>query len=94
VVYYIISAALLFFLEVSITFCFAVIEDTLYTSSSFLSSGDIMYIDIDKAIPKSNKLKRFTELHSRSVFGIDIVDDGRFAISHSMDRSVSPSYGL
>jgi len=52
-------------------------------------SGDIMYIDIDKAIPKSNKLKRFTELHSRSVFGIDIVDDGRFAISHSMDRSVS-----
>ncbi|CAO3684791.1 unnamed protein product [Umbelopsis ramanniana] len=63
---------------------------TIIPQRLFFSSlnGDIMYIDIDKAVPKSNKLKRFTELHSRSVFGIDIVDDGRFAISHSMDRSV------
>ncbi|KAI8578664.1 hypothetical protein K450DRAFT_245947 [Umbelopsis ramanniana AG] len=63
---------------------------TILPQRLFYSSlnGDIIYIDIDKAVPKSNKYKRFTELHSRSVFGIDIVDDGRFAISHSMDRSV------
>jgi hypothetical protein len=32
---------------------------------------------------------RYTEIHNRSVFGMDIVDDGRSAISHSMDRTVS-----
>jgi hypothetical protein len=47
-----------------------------------------MYVDVNKPIPKTNRIKRFMDFHSRSVFGIDLLDDGRCAISHSMDRTV------
>jgi hypothetical protein len=48
-----------------------------------------MIVDLDKPVPKANKMKRFSEFHTRPIFGVDMVDDGRCAISYSMDRTVS-----
>ncbi|KAG2172005.1 hypothetical protein INT43_001482 [Umbelopsis isabellina] len=59
--------------------------DRLYFSSY---NGDFMMIDLDKPVPKANKMKRFSEFHTRPVFGLDIVDLGRCAISYSMDRTI------
>ncbi|KAJ2956227.1 hypothetical protein NQZ79_g7887 [Umbelopsis isabellina] len=59
--------------------------ERLYFSSY---NGDFMIIDLGKPVPKANKMKRFSEFHTRPIFGVDMVDDGRCAISYSMDRTI------